>query len=72
MQKHPKLSLHRTFQKLPDPRINRTKDHDLVDVLIIATLALYAAESFYDMEEFGRASRLVQNFSGFAQRHSLA
>ncbi len=56
MQKHPKLSLIEHFKKLPDPRINRTKDHDLIDVLIIALCSLLcAAESFYDMEEFGRA-----------------
>jgi predicted transposase YbfD/YdcC len=56
MQKHPRLSLIEHFEKLPDPRINRTKDHDLIDVLIIALCSLLcAAESFYDMEEFGKA-----------------
>ncbi len=56
MQKHPKLSLIEHFKKLPDPRVNRTKDHDLIDVLIIALCSLLcAAESFYDMEEFGHA-----------------
>src|SRR6185312_8353611 len=41
-----------------DPRVNRTKDHDLIDVVIIALCALLcAAESFYDMEEFGLAKQ---------------
>jgi predicted transposase YbfD/YdcC len=58
MQKHPKLSLIEHFEKLPDPRVNRTKDHDLIDVLIIALCSLLcAAESFYDMEEFGQAKQ---------------
>jgi predicted transposase YbfD/YdcC len=58
MQKHPKLSLIEHFEKLPDPRVNRTRDHDLIDVLIIALCSLLcAAESFYDMEEFGQAKR---------------
>jgi predicted transposase YbfD/YdcC len=56
MQKHPKLSLIEHFEKLPDPRVNRTKDHDLIDVLIIAICALLCAgESFNDMEDFGKA-----------------
>jgi predicted transposase YbfD/YdcC len=58
MQKHPKLSLIEHFEKLPDPRVNRTKDHDLIDVVIIALCSLLcAAESFYDMEEFGLAKQ---------------
>src|SRR5580698_9604408 len=58
MQKHPKLSLIEHFEKLPDQRVNRTKDHDLIDVLIIALCSLLcAAESFYDMEEFGQAKQ---------------
>jgi predicted transposase YbfD/YdcC len=55
-QKHPKLSLIEHFGKLADPRVNRTKDHDLIDVLIIAICTLLCAgESFNDMEDFGKA-----------------
>jgi predicted transposase YbfD/YdcC len=58
MQKHPKLSLIEYFENLPDPRVNRTKDHDLIDVLIIAVCALLCAgESFNDMEDFGKAKQ---------------
>jgi predicted transposase YbfD/YdcC len=58
MQTHPKLSLIEHFENLPDPRVNRTKDHDLIDVVIIALCSLLcAAESFYDMEEFGLAKQ---------------
>ncbi|MGH7442273.1 MAG: ISAs1 family transposase [bacterium] len=46
------------FQNLPDPRVNRTKDHDLIDILVIAICALLcAAESFNDMEDFGLAKQ---------------
>jgi predicted transposase YbfD/YdcC len=56
MQQHPKLSLIEHFKNLADPRINRTKDHDLIDMLIIAVCTLLCAgESFKDMEDFGKA-----------------
>jgi predicted transposase YbfD/YdcC len=58
MQTHPKLSLITHFQDLPDPRVNRTKDHDLIDILIIAICTLLCGgESFNDMEDFGHAKR---------------
>jgi predicted transposase YbfD/YdcC len=59
MQKHhtsqePKIvSLIRTLEEVPDPRVDRSKDHDLVDVLVIALCTiLVGGDSFYDMEEF--------------------
>ena len=58
MQKHPKISLIEHFENLADPRVNRTKDHDLIDVLIIAVCTLLCAgESFNDMEDFGHAKQ---------------
>lgn len=51
-------SLLAHFQDLPDPRLNRTKDHELIDVLVIAICALLcAAESFNDMADFGLAKQ---------------
>jgi len=56
MQNHPKLSLIEHFKDLPDPRVDRTKDHDLIDILVIAVCTLLCAgESFNDMEDFGHA-----------------
>jgi len=56
MQTHPKLSLITHFQDLPDPRVNRTRDHDLIDLLVIAICTLLCGgESFNDMEDFGHA-----------------
>jgi predicted transposase YbfD/YdcC len=51
-------SLLAHFEQLPDPRINRTKDHALMDVLVIAVCALLCGgESFNDMEDFGEAKQ---------------
>jgi predicted transposase YbfD/YdcC len=51
-------SLPAHFRDLPDPRINRTKDHDLIDILVIAICCLLCGgETFNDMEDFGRAKR---------------
>lgn len=54
----PKLSLIEHFQDLPDPRVNRTKAHELIDILVIAVCTLLCAgESFNDMADFGRAKQ---------------
>jgi predicted transposase YbfD/YdcC len=59
MQKHGKprkeeiISLITTLEEVPDPRVDRGKDHDLVDLLVIALCTiLVGGDSFYDMEEF--------------------
>lgn len=44
------------FGALPDPRVDRTKRHCLLDLLVIALCAvLCGAEGWEDMEAFGRA-----------------
>jgi predicted transposase YbfD/YdcC len=54
----PHVSLIDHLKDLPDPRVNRTRDHELVDILIIAICTLLCGgESFYDMEDFGKAKR---------------
>src|SRR5271156_6182600 len=51
-------SLLAHFAGLPDPRINRTLDHDLIDVLLIAICTLLCGgESFNDMADFGLAKQ---------------
>ena len=69
MHKHPenrtndKSKLARTslvahFTRVPDPRINRRREHDLIDILVIAVCTLLCAgETFNDMEDFGKAKR---------------
>ena len=58
MQRHSKLSLIDHFQQVTDPRINRTRDHELVDILVIAICTLLCGgETFNDMEDFGNAKQ---------------
>ena len=55
---HPKLSLIEHFESLPDPRVNRTRDHDLIDILVIGICTLLCGgEGFNDMEDFGKAKQ---------------
>jgi predicted transposase YbfD/YdcC len=56
MQLHPKKSLIEHLATITDPRVNRTKDHELIDILVIAICALLCrAETFNEMEDFGNA-----------------
>jgi predicted transposase YbfD/YdcC len=50
----PSLAAH--FEGLADPRVNRTKDHKLIDILVIGICTLLCGgEGFNDMEDFGKA-----------------
>jgi len=71
MQNHPALSLSEHFKDLTDPRINRTKEHELLDILIIGLCCLLCGgESFNDMADFGEAKR--QWFQTFLSlRHGI-
>jgi len=58
MQTHPKLSLVEHFKELTDPRVDRTKAHELTDIMVIALCTLLCGgETFNDMEDFGLAKR---------------
>lgn len=53
---HPKRSLIEHLSPIMDPRVNRTKDHELIDILVIAMCGLLCrAETFNEMEDFGNA-----------------
>jgi predicted transposase YbfD/YdcC len=55
-QKHAPLSLIEHFNELADPRVDRTREHDLIDILVIAVCTLLCAgEGCNDMEDFGHA-----------------
>ena len=58
MQRHPAASLIEHFKDLNDPRVDRTKEHQLIDMLVIAICCLLCeGESFNDMEDFGNANQ---------------
>ena len=43
------------FADLEDPRVDRTKLHKLIDILVIAICAVIAgADNWEDIEEFGK------------------
>jgi len=51
-------SLLAHFGHLPDPRVNRRREHELTDVLLIAICTLLCGgETFNDMEDFGLAKQ---------------
>jgi predicted transposase YbfD/YdcC len=51
-----RASLLEYFKDLPDPRIERTRHHQLADIIGIAICAVLAgAEGFVDIERYGRA-----------------
>jgi hypothetical protein len=52
------------FHALEDPRIERTKKHSLLDILVIAVCTLLTGgEGFQDIELFGKSKRLwLQTF----------
>ena len=46
------------FRELSDPRMQRTRRHELVDILVIAICTLLCGgEGFNDMEDFGEAKK---------------
>ena len=49
------MSLKEYFTELPDPRIDRTQAHDLIDILMIAIVAVICGSDDWNMiEEFGK------------------
>ncbi len=49
------ISLITTLEEVPDPRVDCSKNHDLVDIMVIALCTvLVGGDSFYDMEEFAQ------------------
>ena len=50
------VSLLACFAQLTDPRVDRTRAHRLLDILVIGICTLLCGgESFNDMEDFGAA-----------------
>jgi predicted transposase YbfD/YdcC len=52
------LDLARAFAGLTDPRIDRTKKHELVDIVVVALCAVVCgADSWLEVEQFGHSKR---------------
>lgn len=66
MSKLKSLTLFESLASISDPRIERTKEHKLVDILVIAVCAtICGAESWEEIAEFGRAKQ--EWFAGFLE-----
>jgi predicted transposase YbfD/YdcC len=56
LDREPLLSLESAFAPVEDPRVERTKRHKLLDILIIAICGVICgAEGWVEIEEFGKA-----------------
>jgi predicted transposase YbfD/YdcC len=59
MSKKPLEAIEQHFSKVKDPRKDRTKDHKLIDILVIAILAtICGAEGWVDVELFGKSKEI--------------
>jgi uncharacterized membrane protein len=58
MEEEKALDLATIFAKVEDPRIDRTKLHRLVDIIIIAVCGVICgAEGWVEIEEFGKTKQ---------------
>jgi hypothetical protein len=56
MEKKTIASISQHFAELHDPRVDRTKEHLLIDIIVIAICAVICgAETWVDVEIFGQA-----------------
>ena len=58
MRKKPLSALTASFRSLPDPRVERTKQHLLVDIMAIAVCAVVCgADAWTEVEDFGKIKK---------------
>jgi hypothetical protein len=56
MKLKPKITIADHFSQMEDPRIERTKLHQLIDIITIAICAVICgADTWVDIESYGRA-----------------
>ena len=58
MPKKPLEAIAEHFSKVPDPRVDRTKEHQLIDIIAIAICAVICgAENWVDIELYGKSKQ---------------
>ena len=56
MDNQPGASIERHFADLEDPRVERTKEHKLLDIVVVAICAVICgADGWVGIQEFGEA-----------------
>ena len=68
------ITLQEHFATLQDPRVERTKRHQLLAIITIAFCAVICgADTWVDVEEFGHAKRAwLETFLNLLSAHPLA
>ena len=69
MKLKPKITIADHFADLEDPRIERTKHHQLIDIITLSICAVICgADTWVDIESYGRSSiRMVKENLRIAQ-----
>jgi hypothetical protein len=74
MRLKPKITIADHFFELEDPRIERTKHHQLIDIITLSLCAVIGgADTWVDIESYGRSSiRMVKENFRMAEWHTFA
>ncbi len=70
-----KLLFLNAFSSVEDPRVNRTKDHELIEILAITICGVICgADNWVAIEQWGKAKLdwLKKNFSFFKKWNSMS
>ena len=64
MRLKPKITIADNFLDLEDPRIERTKHHQLIDIITLSLcVVIWGADTWVDIENYGRAKyEWLKNF----------
>ncbi|WP_445243505.1 MULTISPECIES: transposase family protein [unclassified Microcoleus] len=73
MKLKPKITIADHFADLEDPRIERTKHHQLIDIITLSICAVICgADTWVDIESYGRSSiRMVKQNFRIAEWHTF-
>jgi hypothetical protein len=73
MRLKPKITIADHFFDLEDPRIERTKHHQLIDIITLSLCAVICgADTWVDIESYGRSSiRMVKEIFRIAEWHTF-
>jgi hypothetical protein len=73
MKLRPKITIVDHFSQIKDPRINRTKRHELIDILTITLCAVISgADTWLETEAYGKAKeRWLKRFLSLPRRSNF-